>query len=195
MFSVLGLPDAEVLWDPHFLDQASAAAAMDELVGSLSLAPHVITVFGRAHATPRLVGWYGDPGAVYTYSGLTLTPSPWTPRLHELRARVSAAAGTLFNSALVNLYRDGRDGMGWHSDDEAELGPAPVIASLSLGAPRRFVLRHRRQARVGAEVSLGQGALLLMRGATQTHYRHALPKTTRPVGPRLNLTFRRIMAV
>ncbi|HBK45083.1 MAG TPA: alpha-ketoglutarate-dependent dioxygenase AlkB, partial [Xanthomonadaceae bacterium] len=104
-----------------------------------------------------------------------------------------AATGADFNSVLANRYRDGRDAMGWHSDDEPELGPQPLIASLSLGAARRFAFRHRSDPALRLALTLGHGDLLLMAGATQSHYRHALPRTARPVGERVNLTFRRIV--
>ena len=115
----------------------------------------------------------------------------------EIRKRhwlLQRETGIGFNSVLANLYRDGRDRMGWHSDDERELGPRPVIASLSLGACRRFVLRHRREVSSKLAIELPHGSLLVMRGETQRHYRHALPATAKPVGPRINLTFRRIVA-
>ncbi|MEE7548877.1 alpha-ketoglutarate-dependent dioxygenase AlkB, partial [Xanthomonas sp. Kuri4-1] len=116
----------------------------------------------------------------------------WPAALAALRAPLQAATGVAFNSVLANRYRDGRDAMGWHSDDEKELGPRPVIASLSLGAPRRFALRHRHDPALRQVLTLGHGDLLLMEGDTQRNYRHALPRTARPVGERLNLTFRRI---
>jgi alkylated DNA repair dioxygenase AlkB len=127
------------------------------------------------------------------YSGTPHQPLPWTPALELVRERVLGLTGCAFNSVLLNLYRDGRDGMGWHSDDEPELGRDPVIASVSLGAPRRFCLRHRRRKDQRLDVSLGPGSLLLMAGATQHHWVHAVPKTALPVGPRVNLTFRQIL--
>jgi alkylated DNA repair dioxygenase AlkB len=139
---------------------------------------------------PRLVAWHGDPGAVYTYSGTAHEPRPWTDDLRSVRERLQRLTGHRYNSVLLNLYRDGRDGMGWHADDEPELGPAPAIASLSLGATRRFRLRHRGQRELGCAVDLAHGDLLLMAGGTQSAYLHALPKTARLVGERINLTWR-----
>jgi alkylated DNA repair dioxygenase AlkB len=141
---------------------------------------------------PRLSAWYGDAGAVYTYSGLRLEPLPWTPVLLEIKQATERLSGTRFNSVLLNLYRDGQDSMGWHSDDEPELGPEPVIASVSLGALRRFVFQHKKR-RWRIALDLEPGSVLLMAGATQHHWRHALPKTRRPVAPRINLTFRTIL--
>lgn len=153
---------------------------------------HVITLYGRAVAAPRLSAWYGDPGAVYRYSGLRLEPLPWTAIVDEIKAKAERFAGVRFNSALLNLYRDGRDSVGWHSDAEPELGRDPVIASISLGAVRRFTLRHKKQ-RLQIALDLEPGSVLVMAGATQHHWRHQLSKTSRPVEPRINLTFRRIV--
>ncbi len=145
---------------------------------------------------PRLTSFHGDPDCSYSYSGIAYTPAPFGETLLRLRGLLRAALGQDFNSVLANLYRDGRDSLGFHADDEPELGPHPhdvVIASLSLGAARRFVLKHRRQPRKLC-YELGGGSLLVMRGRTQQHWVHALPKTRRPSGPRLNLTFRVIVA-
>jgi alkylated DNA repair dioxygenase AlkB len=142
---------------------------------------------------PRLVAWHGDPGTAYTYSGTLHEPLPWTPVLQSIRDRVQGLTGHSFNSVLLNRYRDGRDGMGWHADDERELGRDPVIASVSLGATRRFKLRHRRLREAVATIGLAHGDLLLMAGPTQHAYVHAVPKTTRPVDERVNLTFRLLL--
>jgi alkylated DNA repair dioxygenase AlkB len=174
---------------------ADHAGWLDRLRAELPLAGETYRIAGRTVSAPRLVSWHGDEGTDYVYSGARHIPAPWTPGLAELRAAVEALTGLHFNSALANFYRDGADGMGWHADAEPEIGPSPDdrwIASLSLGAPRRFLLRHRRRREDQRELELGQGSLLVMRGTTQTHYRHAAPKTARPVGPRLNLSFRLI---
>ncbi|MBX0292565.1 alpha-ketoglutarate-dependent dioxygenase AlkB [Hymenobacter sp. HSC-4F20] len=189
------LPDAELLFDPEFLPLAEAQELLEELTNSLAWQQEAIKLFGRSVLQPRLTAWYGDPGASYQYSGLRLEPLPWTPALLRLRQRVEEATGTFFNSVLLNLYRTGQDSMGWHADDEPELGPAPVIASVTLGATRNFRLKPRdphRLPHAPFSLPLTAGSLLLMRGATQQHWLHALPKTARPVGPRLNLTFRQI---
>lgn len=149
-----------------------------------------IVLFGVKRLVPRLVAWYGDEDAVYRYSGVEHRPLPWIAPLAELKRLAESLSGRPFNSVLLNLYRDGRDGMGWHADDEPELGPEPVIASLSLGATRRFRMRHRRHRDQALAIDLEHGSLLLMQGATQHHWLHALPKTTRPAGERINLTFR-----
>jgi alkylated DNA repair dioxygenase AlkB len=149
-------------------------------------------MFGRSVPVPRLISWHGDPGCRYRYSGQTYDPAPWTPGLTCVRAALAARTGLAFNAVLANYYRDGRDSVGWHSDDERELGPARddvAIASVSLGATRRFVLRHRESGE-RREFELADRTLLVMRGRTQQSWRHALPKTAARVGPRLNLTFR-----
>ena len=153
---------------------------------------HRIRLFGRWVDSPRLSCWIGDAQAVYRYSGQTFAPHPWTEALAALRDRLRGELGVPFNSVLANLYRDGRDAMGWHSDDEPELGDEPVIASLSLGAARRFVLRRRDDHAVKQALVLEPGSLLVMRGACQRDWQHALPRTAKPVGPRLNLTFRHL---
>ena len=153
---------------------------------------HRIKLFGQEHDSPRLSCWIGDPGASYVYSRVRFEPRPWPPALAALRARVDEASGVAMNSVLANLYRSGQDAMGWHSDDEPELGPRPVIASLSLGATRRFRFRHRRDHSKTFAMELPHGSLLLMSGDTQANWQHALPRTARAVEPRLNLTFRQI---
>lgn len=171
---------------------ADHARVMTRLLEELPLRVEALTLFGRPVATPRLTSWHGDPDARYAYSGRAFDPAPWTPTLSELRDALHAATGTRFNSVLANHYRDGRDSMGAHADDERELGPTRDdvrIASISLGAPRRFVLRERAGG-ARREWSLGEGALLVMGGELQRTTRHAIPKTRRAVGPRLNLTFR-----
>lgn len=192
-WQAIDLPGADVRFAPDWLSRADADALFAELVDAIAWERHRIRIFGREVASPRLSCWIGDPGAAYTYSSVRFEPRPWPPALAALRARVEAACGAVFNGVLANLYRDGADSMGWHSDDEPELGPAPVIASLSLGAARRFRLRHKRDAAIMRVLELPHGSLLRMAGATQRLYRHDLPKTRGAVGPRLNLTFRRIL--
>lgn len=187
----LPLPGAELLFAPAFLSAAEATALLAHLTAAAAWEQRTIRLFGQQFPQPRLTAWYGDAGARYTYSGLAWEPRPWLPALAALRQCLETATSTRYNSVLLNLYRDGRDSMGWHADDEPELGPAPAIASLSLGAGRRFRLRPRPGlSHPPLSIDLPHGSLLLMRGSTQQHWQHALPKTARPVGPRLNLTFR-----
>ena len=160
---------------------------MASLVDMIAWEQPTVTVFGRQHPTPRLTAWYGD--AAYSYSGITHPPAPFPAPLAEIRERLATTTGVRFNSCLANLYRDGSDSMGAHADNEPELGQEPTIASVSLGARRRFVMT-RVDSRERASWSLGRGDLLVMSGESQRDYRHAVPKTSVRVGPRLNLTFR-----
>jgi alkylated DNA repair dioxygenase AlkB len=189
----LDLPGAEVRLRPRWLAADAASALQAALLQQVAWGGHRIRMFGREVDSPRLSCWIGDPEAAYRYSGTRFAPRPWPPALTAVRRQLAEACAAEFNSVLLNRYRDGRDAMGWHSDDEPELGPQPLIASLSLGAPRRFVLRHRQQREQRAELILDHGDLLLMAGDTQRLYQHALPRTARPVGERINLTFRRIV--
>jgi alkylated DNA repair dioxygenase AlkB len=188
----LDLPDAELrLWPRAF-----AAEEADRLYAALRTGidwqQEDILIFGERRQVPRLVAWHGDPDATYTYSGTVHMPRPWTDDLLLVRERLQSLTGHRYNSVLLNLYRDGRDGMGWHADDEPELGERPAIASLSLGAVRRFRLRHRHRADARLALDLGHGDLLLMAGGTQNACQHALAKTVRQVGERINLTYRRV---
>jgi alkylated DNA repair dioxygenase AlkB len=188
----LDLPDADVRLWPGAWTAAEADRLFQELLSSIDWREETVLIFGERRLVPRLVAWHGDPGTAYTYSGTAHEPLPWTPALAAIKSRVESLTHHAFNSVLLNRYRGGADGMGWHADDEAELGRDPAIASVSFGAARRFVLRHRRRSAARAELLLGHGDLLLMAGATQHHYVHAVPKTARTVGERINLTFRRV---
>lgn len=188
------LAQAELAFDPYWLPGHEADALLRALLDEIPWEVHRIRLFGREVDSPRLSCWIGDPDARYTYSGTAFEPRPWPASLLPVRARLARACGVDFNSVLANRYRDGRDHMGWHSDSEAGLGPRPAIASLSLGAVRRFALKHRTDPARKRVLDLPHGSLLLMRGETQRHYRHALPRTARPVGERINLTFRRIVS-
>lgn len=193
VLSDIPLPGAELRFDPHWLGPLEADALLAALLAQVPWEVHRIRIFGREVDSPRLSCWIGDPEAHYRYSGTDFTPHPWPAALRPLRARLQDTLGVSFNSVLTNLYRDGNDAMGWHSDAEPELGPEPVIASISLGATRRFALKHRDDPQRRLALDLPHGSLLVMSGATQRNYRHALPRTSRAIGPRINLTFRRIL--
>jgi alkylated DNA repair dioxygenase AlkB len=153
-----------------------------------------IKLFGKRYLQPRLTAWFGDPGCTYRYSGLEMSLLDWNPTLLGLRRRVESLCGSSFNSVLLNYYRDGNDSMGMHSDDESELGPQPVIASLSLGATRTLQFRHKTRRELAPfKLPLASGSLLVMRGATQANWKHGVAKQPRVTGPRVNLTFRRIV--
>lgn len=186
------LPDARLALCQGWLAPGPAAVLMQALQAGLPWEVHHIRLFGRQVASPRLSCWIGDADAVYRYSGSRFLPHPWPPALARLRVRLQEELDQPFNSVLANRYRDGRDAMGWHSDDEPELGPQPLVASLSLGAVRRFVLRRRDDPARRLALDLAPGSLLLMGGHTQRHWKHALPRTARAVGERINLTFRQV---
>jgi alkylated DNA repair dioxygenase AlkB len=192
-FQRIELPGAELRFAPTWLARAEADALFADLLAASGWEVHRIRIFGREVDSPRLSRWIGDPDAVYTYSRTRFVPQPWPSALAAVRARLEVEFAAGFNSVLANRYRNGRDRMGWHSDDEPELGPRPFIASLSLGATRRFALKPRGEGGRLA-LDLPHGSLLLMAGDTQRRYRHALPGTARPVGERINLTFRRVFA-
>ncbi|MCQ1057964.1 alpha-ketoglutarate-dependent dioxygenase AlkB [Photobacterium sp. ZSDE20] len=183
------LPQGRVYWQPNFLASSLAVQCYRQLDSELNWQQQKIRMFGREILQPRLQAWCGE--AEYTYSGLTMQPDPWTPTLQAIRQQLSALLGQNFNSVLANQYRNGDDYMGWHQDNEPELGEEPVIASISLGATRRFVLRHR-QSKEKKEYLLTNGSLLVMAGELQSFWQHTVPKTKRPTEPRINLTFRQI---
>lgn len=192
---LLDLPDADIRYWPCVELGSPVERVLQELIEQTPWRTEVISLWGQQHRQPRLSAWFGDPGARYTYSGLALDPLPWTKLLADIRSRVEALAGASFNSVLMNYYRDHRDSMGMHSDDEPELGTNPVIASLSLGEQRTFVLKHRSKKDLKpVNVVLESGSLLLMKGATQHHWKHGINKLSRPCGPRVNLTFRHVSA-
>lgn len=188
------LDGGEVFYWPDWLDAAEAAELFARLRDELAWEQSRIKIFGRSHLIPRLNAWYADPGLTYTYSRKTFEPNAWTDTLMDVRRRVEATTGHTFNSVLANLYRDGQDSNGWHSDDEPELGRNPVIASVSLGGERKFHLKHKRRKELDTvKLVLDPGSLLLMTGATQHNWKHQVPKTKRSVQPRINLTFRTIV--
>ena len=178
---------------PAWLQRGVADGLFDALHGEVEWERHTITMFGRSMMQPRLLQFQGDRGVGYRYSGETYEARPWHPLVLRLRERLETERNERFNSALLNLYRDGRDSMGWHADDEPELGSRPVIASISLGSDRRFVLRRNEDRRVKFEISPAHGSLILMSGDLQHCWQHQVPKTRAAVGPRINLTFRKIL--
>ena len=191
----LDLPDADIYYWPSADLGLRQDLILQQLIEQTPWRSEVITLWGKHYQQPRLAAWYGDSDARYTYSGLSLEPLPWTDLLADLRRRVEALAEASFNSVLLNYYRDHRDSMGMHSDDEPELGRNPVIASVSLGEQRTFILKHKfKKDLKPVHLELEPGSLLLMKGATQHHWKHGINKVSSPCGPRVNLTFRRIFA-
>ncbi|MEM6767799.1 MAG: alpha-ketoglutarate-dependent dioxygenase AlkB [Bacteroidota bacterium] len=188
-------PEAAWIHVEDFLSQQEATHMKEVLLASIPWKQEYIHLFGKKVAQPRLTAWHGEPEASYTYSGLKLPPQPWTPELLSLKKKVADFCKAQFNSVLINLYREGADSMGWHSDDEKELGQQPVIASISLGAERRFQFKHKYRKEIPLiSFSLKSGSLFVMKGLTQQYWKHQVPKTKKLVEPRLNLTFRYIVS-
>ncbi len=166
----------------------------DTLNHQIAWQQHTVKVFNREHLTPRLTAWYGDKGTQYTYSGCTHAALRWIPILIDIRIQIEQFLNQSFNSVLLNLYRNGNDTMGRHSDDEKELGPEPVIASASFGGTRRMYFHPRDgNPKESFAVDLEDGSLLIMRGTCQRRWKHSIPRTRRFVEPRINLTFRKIL--
>ncbi len=186
----ISAPAATLMLHCGFLDTRDADEMLQILLAQTPWRQDRITIFGKTHDLPRMQQWYGD--VPYTYSGIEIQPQPWTDALARLRVDVQERTGSSFNSCLANLYRDGDDTVGWHSDDEPELGAMPCIASVSLGAERMFVLRHKRWRDLKRKIVLPHGSLLVMSGATQQNWEHTLPRRAGLRDPRVNLTFRSI---
>lgn len=184
--------DGELYLLSAFYPAAEADSHYRRLYQTLAWQAEQLFIFGRMVNVPRLMAWYGDANAHYRYSGVDHVPQPWTADLLALKADVEAICAQPFNSVLANLYRDGQDSMGYHADNEKELGKNPVIASLSFGETRLFRFRHP-QSGCRLDLELAHGDLLIMAGKLQHHWQHELPKTHKPKQPRINLTFRRIV--
>lgn len=181
--------DGTVNYFGEVLSRADSSTIYQSLLESIPWAHDEIVIFGKRVVTAREVAWFGDPGLSYTYSGTTKEPLPWTPELFEMKRLAEALSGVRFNSCLLNLYHDGGEGMGWHSDDEHSIVRDSAIASVSLGAEREFRLKHKNGAEK-VSVLLESGSLLVMKGGTQRHWLHSIPKSRKVATPRINLTFR-----
>lgn len=175
---------------PNFFEKELADHYFKILSHQLNWQIEHYRIFGKTVPSPRLIAWYGNEGLNYRYSGIDHQPLAWTKELIHIKNDLEASLNHHFNSVLANLYRDGRDSMGWHADDEQELGRHPVIASLSLGATRFFSFRSIQKPRQIFKISLAHGSLLVMDGSTQHHWQHAVLKTKKCLAPRINLTFR-----
>jgi len=189
------LPGADVSYMREFDLGVPSMEMMRALIDETPWRQEDVKVWGKTFRQPRLVAWYGDPGHAYRYSGISLNPLPWTDRIAGIKAKVERLVATQFNSVLLNYYRNQNDSMGMHSDDEKELGPRPTIASISLGAERSFLLKSKVEPDAKlVKLSLASGSLLLMKGDTQKNYKHGIGKESRALGPRVNMTFRVIVA-
>jgi len=182
----------EVYFFPGFISAKESEIYLHALMRDVPWEHRAIKIFGKEVMQPRLVAWFADAGQTYRYSGLSLAANEWNPALLAIRQKIKKLCGIQFNSALLNLYRNGNDTVGWHRDNETELGAQPVIVSVSLGAPRNFVFRSYHHKETKIKLNLGSGSLLLMTGETQEYWEHTLPRAPKVLEPRLNITFRKI---
>ncbi|RTY93367.1 alpha-ketoglutarate-dependent dioxygenase AlkB [Flavobacterium sp. GT3R68] len=189
---VFDLPDAIIGYYPNLFDKTEADTIFNELLQTTLWQQDEITLFGKTHPQPRLTALYGNDGKPYSYSHITMQPHPWSLLLHKIKHKIKTVVDTNFTSVLLNLYRDGKDSNGWHADNEKELGENPVIASVSFGAERSFHLQHNLDKNCKQKIILEHGSLLIMEGTTQHFWKHQIAKTAKPIGPRINLTFRLI---
>lgn len=188
--SEINLPDCELLYFPDFLEKKQADFYFNSLHKNVAWQQDDIKVFGKVYAQPRLTSLYANNNKPYSYSNITMHPHIFFKELLELKEQVDEKAKTNFTTCLLNLYRNGKDSNGWHADNEKELGKNPIIASLSLGAPRYFHLKHNTDNTLKHKMILDHGSLLIMKGPTQHFWKHQLAKTAKQVGERINLTFR-----
>lgn len=186
----LELPDSDIIYFPKFIDTALANSYFKVFRNTIPWQQDDIKVFGKVYAQPRLTALYGNNGKPYSYSNITMKPHEFTQELLEIKQLIEKNTEVEFTTCLLNLYRDGKDSNGWHADNEKELGKNPVIASVTLGQERFFHLKHRTQKELKHKLLLEHGSLLLMKGKTQHHWLHQIPKTAKVVGERINLTFR-----
>lgn len=194
-FTQLPIEDGEVLYMENFLSHQEVASLMPILENSIGWRQESIKMYGKVYPVPRETAWYGEAEYNYSYSGIMCNPSTWTDELLDLKKRIEAFLPLeVFNSVLLNKYRNGNDKVSWHSDDEKELGVNPTIASVSLGAARRFDLRHKKDKSRTLKLNLTSGSLLIMRGPLQHFWEHQVPQQKLIIDERINLTFRRIQA-
>lgn len=191
---IVRAPGANVVLYRHVKFAQSDISILRRLVDDTPWRQESVTVWGKRHLQPRLVAWFGDEGRSYSYSGIHLEPLPWTALLLELREKVQELSSNTFNSVLLNYYRDGSDSMGFHSDDERELGNRPTIASLSFGSERTFTMKSVAGSSPDIKIRLPSSSLLLMKDDTQKNWKHGIQKSSTPMGPRVNLTFRQILS-
>lgn len=187
------LPDATIRYYPNFLTKDIADSYFLDLLNSTPWQNDPITVFGKTYPQPRMTSLHGHTTDPYGYSGIVMQPNPMTKSLLDIETKIQTLCEEHFTTVLLNLYRTGKDSNGWHADDEPELGQNPIIASVSLGAERYFHLKHNQDKSQRLKFALAHGSLLLMEGSTQHHWKHQIAKTAREVGPRINLTFRKVI--
>lgn len=183
-----------VYYYANFFNHEESAHYFNQLKSKIDWQQEPIKIFGKMIMQPRLTAWYGNEGKSYRYSGIEMQPKTWIIELLDIKQRIERFTKCSFNSVLLNFYRSGSDSMGWHSDDEKELGKNPTIASVSFGAERVFLFKHRSEKHLRKKLPLTNGSLLVMSGNTQHFWHHAIPKTAKPIGERINLTFRNIVS-
>jgi alkylated DNA repair dioxygenase AlkB len=186
----LNLPDADVIYYPEFFPKPKADKYYSDLLRNTPWQQDSIKIFGKTHAQPRLTALFGDEGKALSYSGITMEARHWNKTLLEIKSKIKTVCKTEFNTVLLNYYRDGKDSNGWHADNESYLGVNPVIASATFGAERTFHLKHNSLDIPTQKITLEHGSLLIMKGKTQHFWKHRIPKTSKPIGQRINLTFR-----
>ncbi len=187
------LKDGEVWYMENFMPADKAAFYFQQLIKTIHWKQEEIKMYGKVYPVPRETAWYGYEGFNYKYSGIMCNPDPWTKELLDIKKVIEHfLPGEDFNSVLLNLYRNGNDKVSWHADDEPELGVNPTIASVSLGATRRFDLKHKTEKDLTLQVELEPGSLIIMRGALQHHWLHQVPVQKKINDPRINLTYRTI---
>ena len=189
----LNLEDGDITYYPEFFGKTKADTYLNDLLKTIAWQQDSITLFGKTHLQPRLTALYANNSNPYTYSNITMHPTAFTESLILIKTHIEHVLKIEFTSCLVNLYRDGNDSNGWHSDNEKELGKHPIIASISFGAERVFHLKHKTKKELKYKIKLEHGSLILMKGATQDHWLHQIPKTKKTIGERINLTFRNIV--
>jgi len=185
--------DGEVYLYNSFFNAEESSYFMNKLLEEIEWKQEPIRIMGKEIMQPRLTAWYGDPNKPYSYSGIKMLAHPWTDPLEQIKKRIEFKFGLEFSSVLLNLYRNERDGMGWHRDNEKELGPDPTIISLSFGQSRVFQFRRYKEKSKPILLELHTGSLLIMKGATNHYWEHRIPKTSQHLQPRINLTFRNII--
>ena len=186
------LLNAEIDYTPAFFNLEESRELFEAIYHQTNWIEDDIKVYGKLYKQPRLTAFYANNDKAYGYSNISMSPQPFTPVLNAIKLKIEKATEMTFSSCLLNLYRDGQDSNGWHADDEKELGENPVIASLSLGADRLFHLKHKNIKTLKHKLTLQNGSLLLMKGETQHHWLHQIPKTKKLIDKRINLTFRLI---
>ncbi len=184
--------DGEALYYPHFFSPEESQNFYQILMSEILWKQEPIKIFGKLIMQPRLTAWYGDPTKTYRYSGIEMTPQPWTSTLEIIKSKIEKVSAVNFTSVLLNQYRNQTDSMGWHRDNEKELGKNPTIGSVSFGAPRTFRFRHYHDHKIKTEIELENGSFLLMRGASQNLWEHSVPKRSKVLDTRINLTFRKL---